>query len=157
MEYVPLDETLINSETCIRCGHCCKWTTSTQMANDNKRAWVATTIEDNDLVRMIEHNPVKVNGETKNPFELEIKCSKLIVDKEEDTYKCGVYLDRPKVCSDYNCFEMANKLKRRPQNFKSIKEIIKKVHNVDVEWGGELTTSPYKPRIENMIDVVEVK
>lgn len=157
MEFVPLDESLINSDTCIRCGHCCKWTTSTQLGDDTRLDWLTTLVEDNELVSLVNHNQVSVNGNTKNPFEVKITCSKLIVDEQEGTYKCGVYLDRPKVCSDYNCFSWANNLKRRPQNWERIKRIIKEVHGVDVEWSGPLNSKVYKKNIENLIKTKEIK
>ena len=84
MEFIPLDETLINSDTCIRCGHCCKWTTRTHLADDDRLDWLNTMVEDNDKVILKPHNRVEVSeGSMRNPFEFEIKCSKLVIDKKE--------------------------------------------------------------------------
>lgn len=157
MEFIPLDESLINSDTCIRCGSCCKWTTRTHLANDARIEWLTTMLEDNELANIKQHNRVKnLEGDLKNPFEIELKCSKLIVDEKEKTYMCGVYTNRPSVCEEYNCFAFANKLGRRPQNFDKIKDIIKEVHGVDVEWTGSMETHPYKDRVKNLIKTKEI-
>lgn len=158
MEFIPLDETLINSDTCIRCGSCCKWTTHTHLADDDRLDWLNTMVEDNDKVILKPHNRVEVSeGSMRNPFEFEIKCSKLVIDKKEDTYKCGVYQNRPKVCEEYNCFAFANNLGRRPQNFDRIKNIIKEVHGVDVEWTGPMESDNYKKRVLDLINTKEIK
>ena len=75
---------------------------------------------------------------------------------EEKTAKCSIYKNRPQACSDYNCFEHANKLKRRPQNFVRIQKLIKEVHGIDVEWENELKSVSYKDKIERLIKTKEI-
>lgn len=156
MKFKPLDSKLIDSETCIRCGHCCKWTTQTHMRNGIGVEWIDTIVEDNDLVKLVKHNKVDYQGKRAQPFELEIKCSKLIVDEKEGTAKCGIYMNRPTVCSDYNCFDMANKLKRRPEGWNKITNAIKIARGIDVKWENDLTSDPYSKRLKMRIDAKEI-
>ena len=154
MDYIPLDESLIDSETCIRCGHCCKWTTTTQLGDNDRIEWVDTLMSDNPLVKAIHHNPVTYDGKKQNPFEIEIACSKLNTD--DGFKKCSIYKNRPKVCSDYNCFKWSNKLKRRPQGWEKITRAIKEAHGIDVEYQNEMKPDPYKDRLANKIKTKEI-
>lgn len=157
MKFKPLDHTLIDSDVCIRCGHCCKWTTKTHIRNSKGIDWLDAVVEDNELVGIIKHNSVKLEDGTRaEPFEIELRCSKLVIDNEEKTAKCSIYLNRPQVCSDYNCFEHANNLKRRPQNFERIQKLIKEVHGIDVEWENEMKSVSYKDKIERLIKTKEI-
>ena len=79
-------------------------------------------------------------------------CPKL---KEENGLKtCSIYENRPMVCQDYNCFAKANKKKQRPAGWDKIKEVIKLIHDVDIEWTGPLRDWKLG---KNIIKVKELK
>lgn len=165
MEYRKLDESLINSDVCIRCGHCCKWTSSTQVANGNGEEWLDVMIGTNPNAKMLKHNKrdmqVPGRGVMRNatPFEIEFRCPQLKTN-DEGHKLCAIYQDRPKICSDYNCFEQSNRLQRRPQQWDKIKRIVKEVHGIDVEYDGPpLQVNPGSTVSKNLelIGVKEIK
>jgi Fe-S-cluster containining protein len=147
MTYEPLDESLINSDVCIRCGHCCKWTTATQLTNDKGVEWLDVMIGTNPKAKMLKHNKrtiKKPSGEVmrdSTPFEIQFTCPQLATN-DEGHKLCSIYKDRPTICSDYNCFESSNINKRRPQQWDKIKDIIKEVHGIDVEYKGPIPKNP---------------
>jgi len=147
-----LDESLITSDVCVRCGHCCKWTSEMQSVHPvNGPEWLNVMAGQSDKTELIwyenevvEHWSIRDNKtvhEERARFRIKFTCPKLEVDKEAGTKKCGIYNDRPKVCRDYNCFRTANQTKNRPQNWDLVSGIIKDVHGVDVHWDGELQTA----------------
>ena len=156
-----LDESLITSDVCIQCGSCCKVSSDMQFANDKGKEWI-NVIWDREGVEIKWHNKTKtkVTGalgdshiEESHPYKIVSHCPKLIVDEEAGTKVCGIYEKRPDVCRDYNCFRDANNRRRRPQNWDLIAGLIKKVHNVDVEWPLPLQKSNWT---ENSIKVKEI-
>lgn len=75
------------------------------------------------------------------PFEIQFTCPQLATN-DEGHKLCSIYKDRPTICSDYNCFESSNINKRRPQQWDKIKDIIKEVHGIDVEYKGPISKNP---------------
>ena len=146
-EYKPLDHTLINSDVCIRCGHCCKWTSKTQIANGSGPEWMDTILGTNPYLEVKYHNKRdveftdgrKAKGVT--PFEIVARCPQLKTN-EEGHKLCAVYENRPTTCRRYNCFDMSNKMKRRPENFENIARIIKEVHGIEVKYENPLQKNP---------------
>ena len=117
-EFIPLDESLITSEVCMRCAQCCKSTSTTQYTTKEAIDYIDTVVGDRENVRIQWHNPVKVEMSdstdrqvaVKHPYEVVFICPKL---KEENGLKtCSIYENRPMVCQDYNCFAKANKKKQ---------------------------------------------
>jgi len=52
---MPLDESLITSEVCVKCGHCCKWTSSPQYVHPvNGPEWL-NIIAKTDETTLIWH------------------------------------------------------------------------------------------------------
>lgn len=162
MEYKPLDKSLITSEVCIRCGHCCKWTSTTQLMNGPGPEWLDVVIGTNPYLKMNKHNKRDVkmpNGKfmgRATPFEIEFRCPKLKTN-EEGHKLCSIYENRPKICSNYNCFEASNQAKRRPENFAQISEIIKEVHGVEVKYENPLVNNNKVGARLEQIGVVEIK
>lgn len=162
MEYEKLDESLINSDVCIRCGHCCKWTSTTQVTNGPGEEWLDVMIGSNPHVNMRKHNKRHLklpNGKymgNATPFEIEFRCPKLKTN-EEGHKLCSIYKDRPKICSDYNCFEHSNRLQRRPQQWDKIKGIIKEVHGIDVEYKGPPVEANPGSQIKRSLEIIGVK
>ena len=146
MDYIPLDESLINSDVCIRCGHCCKWTTPTAFGNDSRIEWMEAIVSDNPHVEIVPHNKI---DDGRYPYELKVTCSQL--DTSDGFFKCKMYKNRPKACSEYNCFAWSNKLKRRPEAFHKQQKAIKEVHGIDVEYQNEMKPDPYIDRIKAKI------
>ena len=153
-----LDDSLITSEVCIQCGHCCKWTTAMQHVHpENGKEWL-NVIAKHDRTKLlwyknekVEHNSLsegRTVEEERAAFRVEFTCPKLQIDEEAGTKICGIYEDRPKICSDYNCFRMANNTGVRPQNWKLISGLVEKVHGIKPEWT--------KPLIPDTINVVEI-
>jgi len=164
MAYKPLDESLITSDVCIRCGFCCKWTSTTQLANGIGEEWMDVMIGTNPNARMVKHNKRDVDvmgkglGRNVTPFEIEFTCPQLKTN-DEGHKLCSIYMDRPKVCSSYSCFEASNKGKRRPQGWDRITKAIKEVHGIDVTYDNEMKVNPgsqIKKGLE-MIGVREIK
>jgi len=124
------------------------------MGNANRKDWINTLVEDNPLVEQVQHNPVTTEAGERHPFEIKITCSKLKV--ENGFYLCSVYQNRPKICSDYNCFEHSNRLKRRPEAWDKVKKAIKEAHGIDVEYENEVTSDPYHIRLANKIKAKEI-
>ena len=155
-----LDESLINSDVCVKCGHCCKWTSEMQHCHpETGPEWLNVIAKQNDRTKLkwyaceakeyyskSEDKPII---EKRAQFRIEFTCPKLDIDEEKGTKMCSIYESRPKVCSNYNCFKNANRLNQRPQAWDKIKQIIKTVHGIDVEWDGPLTKAT--------IPVVEIK
>lgn len=153
-----LDDSLITSEVCIQCGHCCKFTTPNLYVHpENGPEWL-NVIAKHDRTRLLWYDNEKVKHqslsegrvveEERASFKVEFTCPKLQIDEEAGTKICGIYEDRPKVCSNYNCFRMANQTGQRPQNWKLISELVEKVHGIKPEWT--------KPLIPNKITVKEI-
>lgn len=79
-----LDERLITSEVCIRCGACC-----------SLYVRKGTT----ELVSL---------DEIASPEDVEIiACPQLVI--AEGRYTCGAYETRPQTCRDYHCVKQANR------------------------------------------------
>lgn len=119
-------EELITSDVCLRCGSCCKLTVSTKSASDRstKKQKEKTVEWYNVIARQTDTIEIYDDG------RIRFHCPQLL--KTSDGMKtCQVYKDRPKICSDYNCFHMANLKGRPPENYEMIKGIIKKVHGED--------------------------
>ena len=150
-----LDDSLIDSDVCIKCGHCCKSTSTVQYAHPNAKEWIGVIHGENEnpRIKLQWHNAVvtkqkKSTGEEVNqkaiPYHVTHVCPKLVIDEEAGTKMCGIYEVRPSICRNYNCFTTANASKRRPQNWDNIKKIIKEVHDVDVEWPLPLQKANWK-------------
>ena len=160
-EFKPLDDTLITSDVCIRCGHCCKWTSATQITNGHGPEWMNVILGSNPLLSIRYHNKRDVEfpdgrkSKGATPFEIVARCPQLKTN-EEGHKLCAIYEDRPTTCSKYNCFDMANKLKRRPENFEFIAEIIKQVHHKIVKWDNPITINPGS-QVKKGLDLIGVK
>lgn len=158
-EFIPLDDSLITSEVCMRCAQCCKSTSTTQYASHNATDYIDTVIGDREGIEIQWHNPVNLEMSDldekevaiKHPYEVVFACPKL---KEKDGLKfCSIYENRPSVCKDFNCFTRANEKKIRPSGWNIIKDTIKLIHDVDVEWTGPM--KPWKLG-QNVINVKEI-
>lgn len=162
MEYKPLDKSLITSEVCIQCGHCCKWTSITHVTNGPGPEWLDVVIGSNPLTEMKKHNkrdlrlPSGKAMKNATPFEIEFRCPKLKTN-EEGHKLCSIYENRPKICSDYNCFEASNRAERRPENFDRISKIIKEVHGVEVKYENPLVGHNFMDSRLELIGVKEIK
>jgi len=120
---MPLDENLITSEVCVKCGHCCKWTSSPQYVHPvNGPEWLNiiaktddTTLiwHENETVDHFSRSEQKVVQQERAKFHISFRCPKLEIDEEAGTKMCSIYADRPKICSNYNCFRMANQMNQR--------------------------------------------
>lgn len=129
-----LDESLITSEVCVKCGSCCKMTTDRIRCSKYGLPWYEVVVEQNDLIRLVDFN------EKEESIKIRFTCPKLVVDEQQKTFMCSIYPTRPDVCANYNCFRNANNRNIRPQRWDYIKGIIKEVHGVDVTWDGPLST-----------------
>lgn len=145
-----LDEKLITSDVCVKCGHCCKWTSEMQHCHPAKGPeWLKVISKQSDRTKLkwyanevTEHyskSEDKPIMEERAQFRIEFTCPKLDIDEDKGTKLCTIYEDRPKVCSDYNCFRNANAMDQRPQNWDYVKGIVKEVHGIDLTWDGPLT------------------
>lgn len=150
-----LDDSLITSDVCIKCGHCCKWTSEMQSCHPViGPEWLNVIAKQSDKTHLkwyenetedhLSKSENKVIREDRARFKIQFTCPKLEIDEEAGTKICTIYEDRPKVCSNYNCFRNANNLNQRPENWNYIKGIIKEVHGVDVNWDGPLTSARIK-------------
>ncbi len=150
-----LDESLINSDVCLKCGHCCKWTSEMQHCHPKDGPeWLSVIAKQNDKTNLkwyanevTEHyskSEDKLIREERAQFKIQFTCPKLDINKEAGTKTCTIYEDRPKVCSNYNCFRNANQLNQRPENWNFISSIIKEVHGIDVNWDKPLTKARIK-------------
>ena len=162
MDYEKLDESLINSDVCIRCGHCCKWTSTTQLTNGKGEEWLDVMIGTNPHAKMMKHNkrdlllPNGNVGRKSLPFEITFTCPQLKTN-DEGHKLCQIYKDRPQICSDYNCFEHSNRLGRRPQQWDKIKKIIKEVHDINVEYNGPPIEANPGTQIKKSLEIIGVK
>jgi Fe-S-cluster containining protein len=152
-----LDDTLITSDVCQRCAHCCKWQSKTQLATPEQVVFLNAIVGTQQ--KIIWHNPRNLTQQEHthhnvSPFEIEYTCSKL--ETKGDLKTCSIYKDRPNICKDYNCFTISNKVNKRPANWNNIKRIIKEVHNVDIEYTGSLDTETYDKNLEK-IGLFEIK
>ena len=159
-----LDDSLIDSDVCIRCAHCCKSTSSVQYAHPNAKEWI-DVLHDTPNLEVQWHNPemteqVKSDGSKVKqmavPYHVTTHCTKLVIDEAAGTRMCGIYEDRPAICRNYNCFTTANRSKRRPQNWDKIKRIIQEVHGVTVEWTLPLKKVNWKVSEVNHIPFKEI-
>ena len=161
LEFVPLDTSLITSDVCIRCGHCCKFTSPTQLQGDTGTEWMDVILGTNPYIELKYHNKVDVQRsdgtiqENMTPFEIVARCPQLKTN-EEGHKLCAIYEDRPTTCSRYNCFDMGNKMKRRPENFEFIAGLIKEVHDIEVKWENEMTINPGS-QVKKGLDLIGVK
>lgn len=128
-----LNEDLITSDVCVKCGSCCKMTTEYIRCSPVGLEWYKTVVEQNDLIRLVAFN------EKEEKVKIRFTCPKLVVDQQQKTFTCSIYQDRPQVCRAYNCFRTANIANRRPERWDYIKGIIKEVHGVDVVWDGPMS------------------
>jgi len=105
------DESLITSEVCIRCASCCKLTIGKPESRPERMIeWENIIAKQTDNIEILPDSRVRFH------------CPKLVVEGEFK--KCGIYESRPYICSAYNCFEMANKMNRPPENYEKIMKII---------------------------------
>ena len=151
-----LDESLITSEVCVKCGHCCKWTSEMQHCHpDIGKEWLDVIAKQSDTTQLLWYDNDKVqhksssgntDAQMRGQFRIRFTCPKLEVDKEAGTKMCTIYEDRPTVCRNYNCFRDANFKNQRPENWDYIAGIIKEVHGVDIEWDGPLKMQSIKLR-----------
>ena len=108
------DESLITSEVCVRCASCCKLTIGRPDPRPDKMIeWENVIARQTDNIEILPDARVRFH------------CPELVIDGEFK--KCGIYKDRPRICSQYNCFEMANKMGRPPENYEMIMGIINKL------------------------------
>ena len=160
-QFKPIDDSLITSDVCIRCGHCCKWTSATQLSNGTGPEWMDVILGSNPLLTLKYHNKRDVEfpdgriAKNMTPFEIEARCPKLKTN-EEGHKLCSIYEDRPTTCARYNCFDMANKTERRPQNWDFIAGIIKEVHGVEVKWENELVENPGS-QVKKGMDLIGIR
>tara|TARA_B100001287_G_C22651450_1_gene515396 strand:+ start:929 stop:1357 length:429 start_codon:yes stop_codon:yes gene_type:complete len=124
--YIPLDESLITSEVCIRCGDCC---ISQQLDSRGLgKKFVGFTYEESEYFRnTISDTNLNFTGVKT------FKCPKLTTN-EEGFKVCGIYSNRPSPCKSYNCFERANllKVKPEPSRWKKVTEAIQHVHGIKI-------------------------
>ena len=109
-EWVDLDPSLITEDICMQCARCCK-VTLRQPYNKDKMQY---------LKAMFEHTPrVEVKRESTKNIGVVNWCSQLQTD-----LTCGIYKNRPKICQEYNCFDMGNKTKKLPEYYDFVKELL---------------------------------
>ena len=145
MTYRELDDSLITSDVCTQCGRCCKTTWVQDRFNKAKR-WEKPIDKVPYLEAMFSQSTTTFVEPRGNKVAVVNWCPNLKQDafcptRDWDgnpTYKCGIYKDRPDVCSAYNCFTDANGQKRNPEYFDFITGLIERVHGRD----------PYKRRSE---------
>ena len=123
--WVELDEDLITSDVCIRCGMCCK----TTWAQPGKSGTVTAEERLEYLQAIFDDRPEDRNETTDvkavgNNVHVVNWCRQLDVTDEFRT--CKIYENRPQMCRNYNCFREANGKKRLPQYYDFIKNIIDK-------------------------------
>lgn len=117
------------------------------IANGPGPEWLDVMIGTNPHAKVLKHNKRNVkmaDGKVvpnATPFEIEFTCPQLKTN-DQGHKLCAMYENRPEVCSAYNCFDKANKLKRRPQGWQKVKKAIKEVHGIDVVWHGPLYKNP---------------
>ena len=149
VEYRPLDEDLITSDVCIQCGRCCKttWLQPRWNKAERNREKYGERVDKMPYLReMFSQSTTTFVEERGDTAAVITWCPNLKQDafcpsKDWDgnpTYKCGIYKNRPDVCSAYNCFTAANGQKRNPEYFEFIKGLIERVHGTD----------PYQRRTE---------
>lgn len=109
-EWQDLDPDLITEDICIQCARCCK-VTLRQPWNQNQEEY---------LKAMFEHTPKVDVVREGNQIGVVNWCSQLQPD-----LTCGIYEKRPKICQNYNCFKMANKMKKFPEYFDHIKGLLR--------------------------------
>ena len=125
MTWVEQDTKLINGDVCMRCGHCCKVTLNVakypnEKASKRSIEYLDTLLGDVNRISFIE-----IHG----PDSVQVKVKRLCphLDTSKKGFKtCSIYEDRPQTCRTFNCIEAANRSKRAPENWKNIKELIKK-------------------------------
>lgn len=110
-DWTDLDPSQITGEICMQCGRCCK-TTWRQPYDEKKEDYL------NAMFELSPRSFVKRDG---NQICVENWCSNLMPD-----LKCRIYENRPEICSKYNCFEMANSMKRLPEYYDFIMDLIRK-------------------------------
>ena len=118
MTFRTLDESLIVSAVCTECAMCCKSTVNISEVLSNSSV---------AYYKAIHLHPSKPKTEiivTDRAIKLRTWCAQLNED-----LSCSVYATRPKVCSDFNCFEKANRIKQTPEYLDKIAKIIARVHN----------------------------
>ena len=108
-------EELITSEVCIRCGSCCKLTVGEKGVSEKAKEWYNVIARQTDTINILDDGRIR------------FYCPKMN-HTDDGLHLCTVYEERPRVCSDYNCFHMANLQGRPPENYEMIKGIIRQVH-----------------------------
>jgi len=127
MAWIDQSPELINSDICIRCGHCCKATLPVHQpftVDDNhkrqKTEYIATVFADVDTIKVVDIT----NSKTGTTKVVVVKtCAKLDINKEGHKV-CSTYENRPVVCKAFNCITTANHSQTTPQNWDVIKELI---------------------------------
>lgn len=138
-----LDPSLITSDVCIKCQQCCYGHSYISQNLDIKNkalvhdmaeyASVAFQHEDSDVF-VVKKDDNKVH------FITNRACQKL--DKEKG---CTIYNKRPKVCSQFNCFERYNTGEKSwSVYFDKLEPIIKEVHNIDINLPKHWVKIPLK-------------
>ena len=87
-----LDDSLITSEVCVQCGHCCKWTTSMQHVHpENGKEWL-NVLGKHDRTKLLWYENETVEHESlsegrtvtqeRAAFKIQITCPQLQINEE---------------------------------------------------------------------------
>lgn len=118
-----LDESVIVSAVCQRCGDCCRgrfYVPAPSKDQENFHRAIMGSMPGVQLNNNIEKlGTIRVLRGT-------IPCSKLISEGSGDKRKvaCGIYPTRPKICSEFNCFTKCNGLNKHPHNLSKIQKLV---------------------------------
>ena len=121
-EWVDLDPDLIVSEVCMDCGRCCKttWVQDRYAGSGQDRLPYLQAMFSRSAKTYVE------------PRGEQVACVNWCSQLKPDL-TCNIYKDRPKMCSDYNCFKAANGAKRLPEYYDHIKKLVERVHGIDLD------------------------
>ena len=128
-KWVKQDPKLINSDVCIRCGHCCKLTLQvhqpfpTDDAHKKQKIDYVATVYDDVKVDTLKIIDITNSLSGKTTVRVQKTCPKLQTS-EEGFKTCSIYDKRPVVCKAFNCIATANHSEQTPQNWDVIKKLI---------------------------------
>ena len=92
----PLQESDITESLCTKCALCCEIEINPSWKDPRQMQWLHAIVEKH------EHIEATKTG-------IKIRCSHLVDNK------CGIYEERPQLCSDFNCVSWAKVSNNREQ------------------------------------------